>query len=252
MLAVIRQFFAENNVLEVTTPVLGKRGVSDPHIENMRVGRNFVLQSSPEYAMKRILAAGTGAIYQICPAFRAGESGVRHNPEFTMLEWYQPGYELGELMDELSLLFHRLCLLFGKDVALPKTVSYKALFHKRFGVNPHQASTAQLLAIAKQEFPDLTRHISVDNPDEGLANDVLDLLFSSGLEDNLASPHFVTGFPASQAALARVAYIENEPVANRFEFFWQGIELANGYNGYLPTPQQHALGGYETWRSGWS
>ena len=217
--------------MEVVTPALGLRGATDPHIQSMRVvldGTSFFLQASPEFAMKRLLATGVGAIYQICPAFRAGESGIRHNPEFTLLEWYRPGFGLDALMHELGVLLGLLCEAFDVEFELAQTATYRQLFEDRFGINPHRATVEQLSKIADTHYGELAGHI--DAVDEGRIDDIRDLLFSSGIEPRLEAPRFVTGFPASQAALARIGNVDEDDVALRFELFWRGLELANGYD----------------------
>ncbi|MEX0943046.1 MAG: EF-P lysine aminoacylase EpmA [Pseudomonadales bacterium] len=232
LLRIMRDFFAGRSVLEVSTPVLGRHGASDLHLVNVVVtdgSSRLYLQTSPEYAMKRLVAAGSGPIFQICPAFRGRESGRRHNLEFTMLEWYRPGYRLEELALELTDLLDAVFEAFGFNHGTVARASYRALFESRFGVNPHQASAVQLKELAESEFPGHTAHI-IDYGDMGSVNDYLDLLFSMGVEPGLVDPVVVFDYPASQAALATIADVGGEPVARRFEFVWQGVELANGYD----------------------
>lgn len=239
--ALIRQFFAERAVLEVDTPLLSSAAVSDPHLEPMLShyrgpgfdqGLALFLQTSPEYAMKRLLAAGCGPIYQIAKAFRNGESGRKHNPEFSMLEWYRPGFDDRQLMDEVEALVAQ-ALIRGARVtgALErsdqaprpfKRISYRQLFQQQLGLDPHNASPQQL-RLATLQY--LEVDLETDNPDEWL-----DLLMGHVLERTLIEPTFVYDYPASQAALARVAVdLLGQPVAKRFELFIKGIELANGY-----------------------
>lgn len=224
----IRAFFDERGVLEVTTPLLGGVGVSDVHINNVSAAggaRDYFLQTSPEYAMKRLLAAGSGPIYQLAPAVRGGESGVRHNIEFTLLEWYRPGFGSGELMSEVESL---VCRVVGLDDGF-ECRRYKDLFISRFGVDPHAASIAELQSVAAREFADEVSHI-VDHRDDATRNDYLDLMFSTGIERSLEVPVFVTDYPATQAALARTGSdADGAVVARRFELFWRGTEIANGY-----------------------
>ena len=186
----------------------------------------YFLQTSPEYAMKRLLAEGCGPIYQITSAFRGGEAGGRHNPEFTLLEWYRPSLSLQGLMEELDELLSELCSCFNIHKEEAKFVSYRDLFEARFEVNPHKLSFSQSLALAKSHFPDLTSHLNK----ESSVDDILDLLFSMGIESTLISPHFVFDYPASQSALAKVATRSGDEVSLRFELFWQGVELANAYD----------------------
>jgi lysyl-tRNA synthetase class 2 len=235
MLTLIRQYFLSRQIVEVTTPVLAAHTVTDPNIESLSVATHqneMFLQTSPEFAMKRLLAAGSGPIYQICPAFRAAEEGKLHNPEFTMLEWYRPDTSLSELMDELRLLMETLATSFGVAWSAPKRVNYHQLFQTRFNINPHRASVSELLSIATREFPQRVQHLATTQGAEQL-DDVRDLLFSQGIEKTLMSPHFVTGFPMSQAALAKTCEIDGENVALRFEMYWHGLEIANAYDELL-------------------
>ena len=221
----VRDFFAVKNVLEVTTPTLGSMGVSDVHIENITVSLPFrtgYLQTSPEYAMKRLLAGGSGAIYQIAPAYRGGESGRRHSIEFTMLEWYRPGLSLPALIAEVQQL------LFESADAMPQchVVSYRQLFEEHCGLNPHQASVATLSQLVRD------RGINADHLSDEQSNAAgyLDLLFSVLVEPKLDAV-VVTEFPACQAALAKTSVdAAGDLVALRFEFFLEGLELANGYD----------------------
>ncbi|MCB1693584.1 MAG: EF-P lysine aminoacylase GenX [Pseudomonadales bacterium] len=233
MLRTIRDFFAERDVLEVVTPVLGGAGASDVHLQNVSAvdgPRTFFLQTSPEYAMKRLLAAGTGAIYQVGPVMRGGESGRRHNTEFTMLEWYRPGFDLPELAREVFDLLTLLATRHGQALAPASQVDYGQLFEARFGVSPHTAGLDALWHLVRTELPDGAAAHITDHGDEGTRNDLLDALFSTAIEPGLDGATFVFDFPASQASLSRVAQNERgELVSRRFELFWHGTELANGY-----------------------
>jgi lysyl-tRNA synthetase class 2 len=176
------------------------------------------LQTSPEYAMKRLLAAGSGPIYQICKAFREGESGSRHSPEFTLLEWYRPGYSLSQLIEEVAELVGGV--LNRNDF---ERTTYAALFMEHLGVNPHQAEVLELETLARQH---------IDYSGVGETRDTwLDLLFTHLIEPRLAGRGmvFVGDFPATQAALARLRHVGGDQVAERFELYVDGMELANGY-----------------------
>ena len=229
LLRAIREFFFERQVLEVTTPALGAAGVTDVHIVNLSLhldSGQYFLQTSPEYFMKRLLAGESGPIYQIGPAFRGGESGSRHNTEFTMLEWYRPGFTLVELLAEFEDLLRVLCIVFECDPGVFARHRYKDLFFERWGENPHRADLETLRRIA---HPLASGHIA-DTGDEATRNSYLELLFAEGVEKALTLPSAVLEYPASQAALAEVGEDdEGETVAFRFEFLWNGIELANGY-----------------------
>ncbi len=224
LLQTLRQFFADRGVLEVETPLLCDSGVTDPAIETLQVTTSDALsaarhlQTSPEYAMKRLLAAGSGPIYQVARAFRDGEAGARHNPEFTLLEWYRPGYDYHQLMTEVAELV-RICL--GE---IPqRRVTYRQLFMDILQLDPFVASVEELSATAR-------RHLDPG----GMAGDRdlwLDLLMSHVIEPQLAEVGmcFVYDYPASQAALSVVEKEDDALVARRFELYVRGFELANGY-----------------------
>jgi lysyl-tRNA synthetase class 2 len=231
LLRVVRSFFSEKGVIEVQTPVVGTAGASDPHIENLTFrssSRTLYLQTSPEYAMKRLLAGGSGAIFQVCPALRGGESGERHNMEFTMLEWYRPGFNLGQLADEVVALIERAAVEFSKPLGDVRSVSYRELFESCYGRNPHACDSEDLAGLVKEHHGGLPAHLG--EADAGTVNDLLDYLFSRGIEKSLEGPTVVFNFPTCQAALAEVVEDQDsDEVAARFELFWQGTELANGY-----------------------
>jgi lysyl-tRNA synthetase class 2 len=224
----IRQFFAERGVLEVETPLLSHATVTDPHVIGIpatfkEIGSNkektVYLQTSPEYAMKRLLAAGSGAIYQITKAFRQGEIGRCHNPEFSMLEWYRPGFDHHALMDEMDALLQMV--LNGGPA---QRLSYAAVFEKWVGINPHLATLDELIESAKKHAISIS-----DSADD--RNFWLDLLLTHCVEPHLGmeSPLFLYDFPITQAALAKIRD-ENPPVASRFEVYFKGVELANGFH----------------------
>ena len=228
----IRRFFDDRGVAEVTTPVLGASGVSDLHIQSLSLaddGQNWFLQSSPEYSMKRLLASGSGSIYQICPAFRAGESGSKHNTEFSMLEWYRVGYSLEELVAEVATLLQQTLDVNQAQTSKFRFTTYRELFTSRFDVNPHDAGIETLRGLISAENL-AADHI--DNIDyDATCNECLDLLFTSCIEPGLDEPTFVLEFPAGQAALAKIVTNgQSDVVTSRFELYWQGVELANGYD----------------------
>lgn len=222
----LREFFHTRNVLEVTTPVLAAAGVSDLHLENLTVQlhrRTGYLQTSPEYAMKRLVAAGSGPIFQICPAFRGGESGSRHSVEFSMLEWYRPGMPFDELIDEVCSVLADVC-----NLPVISRCDYGQLFMEYTGLDPHHADLPALRAAVVQHGLDAS-HID-DFDDAGASGDYLDLLFSTLVEPALQSS-VVTDFPACQAALSRIVTTDSgTDVARRFEVYIRGVELANGYD----------------------
>jgi lysyl-tRNA synthetase class 2 len=217
LLAQIRGFFAERSVLEVETPLLCAGTITDPNIDPMALDGRW-LQTSPEYAMKRLLAAGSGPIYQVCKAFREGESGPQHNPEFSLLEWYRPGFTLGQLMKEVAELVGQV--LSSKSA---QSFSYRELFQHFLQIDPFTIETNELAAFAKQR-------IDV-NFAQGNHDLWLNLLLSHLIQPQLVGLGmvFVHDFPPSQAALARLRPGGEQLVAERFELYSDGIELANGY-----------------------
>ena len=230
-LATIRRFFAERGVLEVETPALSAATATDLHLRSLTCRafddrRTLYLQTSPEFAMKRLLAAGSGPIYQICRSFRDGESGRRHNPEFTMLEWYRPGWDHHRLMDEVDEL---LAAVLGTPSG--NRMTYAEAFRHHAGLDPHRATDDDLRArIAQLEVPDPS---SLDR------DDLLNLILSHLAEPHLGRgrPDLVHDFPASQAALARVRP-GDPPLAERFEVFVEGVELANGFHELADAEEQ--------------
>lgn len=227
ILAKIRAFFAEREVLEVETPLLASTPVTDLHLRALNCryrgpgadeGRELYLQTSPEFAMKRLLAAGSGPIYQICRAVRDGEAGRRHNPEFTILEWYRPGWDHHHLMDEVDQL---LAATLGCGSG--ERLSYAATFKRYAGIEIFDETDAGLrLRVGRLGMRDV----------EGLSrDDLLDLVLTHTIEPKLGhcQPTFIHDYTASQAALARVR-VGDPPLAERFEVFAEGVELANGYH----------------------
>lgn len=221
--AAIRAFFETRQVLEVETPLVARCGVTDPAIEPLLVTSTLspeplFLQSSPEFAMKRLLAAGSGAIYQLGKAFRDGEAGARHNPEFTMLEWYRPGYSLDDLIGEVGEL---VATYLERNEW--RTVTYRELFLNTLSLDPLLADTASLAAAAARATDVAGLELDRDG--------WLDLLMTHCIEPALKNEGmvFVRDYPASQAALARVEEHDGQQVASRFELYVDGMELANGY-----------------------
>ena len=217
----IREFFSERGVLEVDTPLLSQFGVTDPNIELFTVAsRNEkrFLQSSPEYAMKRLLASGVGDIYQLGKAFRRGESGERHNPEFTLLEWYRTDTSHHELIREVADLVAKVL-----PVSSWQVWSYAALFAEILKLDVFTASTETLSSKVEEQGT------SIDAPLSRL--DYLDLLMTHCIEPSIASWGlvFVIDFLPEQAALARLITQGEHAVAARFEAYYGGLELANGY-----------------------
>lgn len=234
MLAGIREFFAERDVLEVETPILSHAGNTDPHLESFSVtlpgGMRRYLHTSPEFAMKRLLAAGSGAIYQVARVFRADERGRLHNPEFSMLEWYRPGWDHHQLMTEIDELLRRLI---GTPAA--DRITYAEAFTTYCAIDPHEADIEILRAVSSQRGIQL-----IDADAAHLTRDEwLDLLLSHVVAPALGRDRavFIYDFPANQAALARVR--PGVPaVAERFELLLDGVELANGFHELVDAVEQ--------------
>ncbi|MGE3296030.1 MAG: EF-P lysine aminoacylase EpmA [Porticoccaceae bacterium] len=225
LLAGIRAFFAERDVLEIEVPVLGLAGVTDVHIDNPVVAGEppGYLQSSPEYFLKRLLVAFPEPVYYLGKAFRAGERGRLHHPEFTLLEWYRPGWDDRVLMDEVETLLRDLG---AAGAASCPRLDYGACFRDALGIDPHRVDDSCLRTLAAE----VAGQSVASWCDEPRAI-CLDLLFSLKVEPRLpAGVVFVTHYPVCQAALARVVDTpDGVPVARRFEVFLNRVELANGY-----------------------
>ncbi|GAA0479522.1 MULTISPECIES: elongation factor P--(R)-beta-lysine ligase [Tatumella] len=228
ILADIRRFFADRGVLEVDTPAMSQATVTDIHLVPFRTrfvgpgaseGRDLWLMTSPEYHMKRLLAAGSGPIYQMNRSFRNEEAGRHHNPEFTMLEWYRPHYDMYRLMNEVDDLLQQIL-----ECDSGETLSYQQAFIRCLNIDPLSADKDALVAVAASlGAGDLAA--SEDDIDT-----LLQLLFMLGVEPHIGQdkPAFVYHFPASQASLAEIS-TEDHRVAERFEVYYKGIELANGF-----------------------
>ncbi len=238
MIANIRHFFAKRGVMEVETPVWSQAGVSNPYIVSMTSeyhppgGAALLgyLQTSPEYAMKRMLAAGSGCIYQMSKAFRDGESGRYHNPEFTMLEWYRLGFDHKQLLTEVLALLTEIA-----DAPAPVIMTYAQAFKNSVQIDPHHVSLSVLHdCLAKYQVDT----VNADLQDFDLC---LQLLMTEVIERQLEPnvPTVIIDFPASQAALARILP-GDPPVAARFEVYWQGVELANGFYELSDASEQRA------------
>ena len=219
----IRAFFVERDVLEVETPILSKSAITDPQLESFMTQFNqtdYYVHTSPEFYMKRLLAAGSGDIYQIARVFRVDEQGRNHNPEFSMLEWYRPGMDHHALMKEVAAL---VLQVLGRDLPVVKR-SYQSLFQARFGIDPLVADAAALHAVAVAAAVPGAEQLVLDR------DGWLDLLLTYGIEAELGRDEltFVTDYPASQAVLARLNPADPRTAA-RFELYVDGLELANGF-----------------------
>jgi elongation factor P--(R)-beta-lysine ligase len=240
LLARVRAHFAATAALEVETPALVQAAVTDVHLESLRVaddaaaGRTVgYLQTSPEYAMKRLLCSGAPDIFQVCKVFRAGERGTRHNPEFTMVEWYRRGIDHQALMGDVEALIRRA--LDGlQPLATSEYVSYSDACGRRLGVDPLHDPLPRIVAALEDAgvpLPDSMRAAPA-------RDDVLDLAMGTVVADSFARDRltFLYDFPASQAALARVS----GAVASRFEAFHGPLELANGFHELGSATEQRA------------
>lgn len=220
----IREFFAMRQVLEVETPILSTTTIPDPHIASLKTSifdQTYYLQTSPEFHMKRLLAAGSGSIYQICKAFRADEIGRFHNPEFTMLEWYRVNFNAEQLLAEIDEF-----LIFLLDAKPAKYYSYQALFLNFLDIDPLIATAEELQHTATMN------QITIQGLDLKDKDVWLNLLMSHCIEPKLNEanqPYFIYDFPLSQAALAKQS-AKDARVAERFEVYMHGIELANGFH----------------------
>ncbi len=221
----IRQFMAEREVLEVETPVLSHATVTDTQLDSFNceysspqttLDKTLYLLTSPEYAMKRLLASGTGAIYQISKVFRNEEQGKYHNPEFTMLEWYQPGFDHHQLMAELESFLS----LFAMSNC--EKTSYADIFARQTGLDPHTCDTNELVSLAEGYG------LSSSSEERSV---LLDFIFSHKIASTLGNtnPLFVYDYPACLSALAKLSD-KSPKVAERFELFINGMEIANGFH----------------------
>lgn len=227
----IRAFFDTRDCLEVDTPLLSLSTNTDANIESIKasnLGQTFYLQTSPEFAMKRLLAAGSGSIYQICHAFREGEKGCRHNPEFTLLEWYRTGFDYQKLMDEMECLID----IISSESNQYQRISYRQLLLDYIHIDIDKIELLDLQQKVDRLVPG-TRSAELD------VDQCLDLLISLVITHEMKGYVFVYDYPVSQAALARVK-TSNPTVAERFELFYNGLELANGFSELCDSLQQRA------------
>jgi elongation factor P--(R)-beta-lysine ligase len=223
----IRKFFSTRGVMEVETPILSAAGNTDPNIESFRLHISRVgetqrwLRTSPEFALKRLIAAGVGSCYELGRVFRNGEMGRMHNPEFSMLEWYRVGWTHHQLMDECAELVLEALRMAGRSASVRET-SFRHLYQEQLGIDPMTASEAELrgpLAVFDIRAVGLSR------------DDWLDLLMTHLIQPSIPDNRIllVYDYPKSQAALARIRQ-GDIPVAERFELYLGPVELANGYH----------------------
>ena len=243
LLAKLRTFFTGRNVLEVETPVLSQAAPTDPNVHSMQSryigpsaaqGLPLYLHTSPEFPMKRLLAAGSGPIFQVCKVFRQGELGRLHNPEFTMVEWYRPEYSYRELMDEVEELA-KVLLADYLQLKTSEQLTYGEAFYRYAGgIDAYSATPMELMRCLRQF--DITQ---IPAPIQQDRDALLDLLLTHVVEPRLGQQRltFIYDYPASQAALARIR-AGSPPVAERFEMYLQGMELANGFHELIDSAEQ--------------
>ena len=236
----VRDFFDARGVLEVETPVMSRAGNTDPNIASFTVEfggrtdgapRTRWLRTSAEYPMKRLLAAGVGDCYELGRVFRDGEAGGRHNPEFTMLEWYRVGWTLDPLIDETAELVRAALALVGREARLRKA-SFREVYREALNLDPMTASLAELQAAfpGQVDPADLTR------------DDWLDLLMTHRVQPAFPQGQLLAmyDYPATQCALAKVVRRDDVDVAERFELYLGPLELANGYHELTDAGEQRA------------
>jgi lysyl-tRNA synthetase class 2 len=233
----VREFFEQRAALEVDTPALVRHAVTDRHIHCARVelpghAAPLYLHSSPEYAMKRLLAAGSGDIYQVAHVFRGSEQGRWHNAEFTLIEWYRLGRSMDELMHEVAALAR---LLLEAPELATESLTYADAFRRALGADPLTATDAELRSLT------LAQGLGPQVADACGRDERLDWLMATAVGPRLGSASlcFVHHYPASQAALARLDPADAR-VALRFELYHRGIELANGFEELCEEPLQRA------------
>lgn len=268
----MREFFAKCGVLEVDTPIVVNAPVTDVHIHSAEVrfpddaaGTRFFLHTSPEFAMKRLLAAGSGDIYSIAHVMRGLERGRHHNAEFTLIEWYRLGFGLEQLMEEVAALARHVLGPVAASFAT-EYVSYVDAFTRTFGLDPLTCPLDALRATARDlgfepsapvapgtsaEEPSIARRLGKSAPQPANArrisiadstrDEILDFLMAAKIGPSLGQNAltFIHRYPASQAALARLDPADPR-VALRFELYSQGIELANGFHELASAAEQRA------------
>ncbi len=240
ILRAIREYFYQENVVEVDTPIMSQFGNPDPALLNFIAKYNgpgklyaheMFLITSPEYHMKRLLAEGSGSCYYLGKVFRDGEISRRHNPEFTMLEWYRLDYDLATLMTEVTALIQ----LVAKKSLLVEQYSYLEAFEQILQVNPFEMDLPALMSLIENNGIDLT--FELRDRDEAL-----DLIVSHLIEPAF-DPEKITllyHYPASQASLSKIVEVDGYQVGKRFEAYWRGLELANGYEELTNSTEQRS------------
>lgn len=234
LLSRIREHFAASGALEVETPSLSRTGVTDVHLASVAAevcGQRYFLHTSPEYAMKRLLAAGYGDLWQIARVYRDGESGRWHSPEFTLVEWYRLGMNHHALMEDVERLMAAL-LRTNRNLEATERLSYAQAVERHAGLDAFAATPSAIIERLSQAGIDVPAGLETDR------DACLDLLVGTVVGPQLGSNRltFVYDYPASQAALARI----RGPVASRFELYLDGLELANGFHELGDAAEQRA------------
>lgn len=235
----IRAFFRARGVLEVDTPALSAAGTSDPALTSLTTrvealdDAELYLQTSPELAMKRLLATGSGDIYQICRVFRDGELGRWHQPEFMLLEWYRLGFDEHALMDEVFALIASIVEERFPDIGTER-LTYSRAFERHVGFDPHRRDAA-----AREDLGRLIEDRNVDAPTDLDLDSLLDLALAAVVAPSLprGTATFIHDYPKGQAALAELKGT-SPPVAARFELFIEGVEIANGFRELRDSAEQ--------------
>jgi len=234
MLQCIRAFFVKRNVLEIETPVISSAAVTDLHIDSFKTSmqQNYYLQTSPEYAMKRLLASGFQSIFQICKVFRHEEQGPVHNPEFTMLEWYRVGFDYQQLIAEVIELLELLAQQYGLNSVIEK-ISYQQAFVNTVSIDPLNTTIGKCRQCCNDQQLDVPQGMSDENIDEWL-----DWILTQRVAPAFSKKEFTVlyDYPASQCALATVNTEKN--IAERFEVYYGELELANGFNELTDADEQ--------------
>lgn len=238
LLAELRDFFGARGLLEVETPQLSAAAATDLHLDSLYArgagGPEGWLHTSPEFPMKRLLAAGCGDCWQLARVFRGGEQGRRHNPEFSLLEWYRVGWDAARLMDEVDAFVRTLAagrLALGESLRL----TYREALRRYAGFDPFLTPVREIASALEARGVEVPRDMAAD--EAGLLDLALALLVEPALDP--AQPTFIHDFPASHAALARIRP-GDPPVAERFELFLGGMELANGFCELTDAAEQRA------------
>ncbi len=226
ILKAIRKYFYSTSVIEVVTPVIQKFASSEVFIESIEVANYGYLHTSPEHAMKHLLSKYKDSIFQICPVFRANEIGSFHKEEFQMLEWYRISFDLTKLIEDTEKLLRFVLKEIAANFEFAylnsfEKISYKSLFLDAFSENPHKVSLEKLAQISSR--------LNIPNASHS-RSEYLDFLFALKIQPTIITPTFVLDYPVCQAAQAEISFDDDgEKVANRFELFIEGVELANAY-----------------------